>query len=103
MAIYVNKRICEETDIDSKFNPNPKLNFSVHIIRFRVPEPDNFNGEIQFIKITNFKGSNRTAIFGNVYRSPSRNAEKFNMILENVLQKLHRYTKKKLLYLEGDS
>ena len=37
LAIYVNKRICEETDIDSKFNPNP--------------EPDNVNGELKFIKI----------------------------------------------------
>ena len=37
LAIYVNKRICEEADIDSKFNPNP--------------EPDNVNGEFQFIKI----------------------------------------------------
>ena len=88
MAIYLNKRICEDTDIDSKFNPNP--------------EPDNVNGEFQFIKIISFKGRNRTAIFGNVYRSPSRNAEKCNMLLENVLQKLHRYTKKKLLYVVGD-
>ena len=47
-------------------------------------------------------GGNRTAIFGNVYRSPSRNDEKCNMLLENVLQKLHWYTKKKLLYLVGD-
>ena len=88
MAIYVNKRICEGADIDSKFNPNP--------------EPDNVNEEFQFIKIKNVKGINRTAIVGNVYRSPSRNAEKFNMLLENVLQRLHRHTKKKLLYLVGD-
>ena len=88
LAIYVNKRICEESDIDSEFNPNP--------------EPDNFNGEFQFIKIKNFKGSNRTVIFGNVYRSPSRNAEKFNALFENVLQKLDRHTKNKLLYLVGD-
>ena len=88
LAIYVNKRICEESDIDSEFNPNT--------------EPDNFNGEFQFIKIKNFKGSNRTVIFGNVYRSPSRNAEKFNALFENVLQKLDRHTKNKLLYLVGD-
>ena len=88
LAIYVNNRIYEETDINSKFNLNP--------------EPDNVNGEFQFIKIKIFKRSNRTATFGNVYRSPSRNAEKFNMLLANVLQKLHWYTKKKLLYLVGD-
>ena len=57
-AVYVNKRFREETDIDSKFNPNPK--------------PDNVDGEFQFIKIKNFKGSNRTAICCNVYRSPLR-------------------------------
>ena len=67
LAIYVNKRICEDTDIDSKLNSDP--------------EPDNVNGEFQLIKIKNFKGSNRTAIVCNVYRSPSRNAEKFNILL----------------------
>ena len=88
LAIYVNKRICEESDIDSEFNPNP--------------EPENVNGEFQFIKIKSFKGSNRTAILGNVYRSPSRNAEKFNALFDNVLQKLHRHAKNKFLYLVGD-
>ena len=88
LTIYVNKRICEESDIDRKFNPNP--------------EPENVSGEFQFIKIKNFKGSNKTAIVGNVYRSPSRNPEKFNSLLENVLQKLQRHVKKKFLYLVGD-
>ena len=88
LTIYVNRRICEESDIDKTFNPNP--------------EPENLSGEFQFIKIKNFKGSNKTAVVGNVYRSPSRNPEKFNNLLENVLQKLQRHVKKKFLYLVGD-
>ena len=62
----------------------------------------NCSNKFQFIKIKNFKGSNKTAVVGNVYRSPSRNPEKFNNLLENVLQKLQRHVKKKFLYLVGD-
>ena len=52
--------------------------------------------------LRNCKGSNKTNIIGNVYRSPSGNPEKFNTLFNTVLQKLHRHTKKKSCHIVGD-
>ena len=87
LTIYVNKRVCDEDDID-KFNPNP--------------EPNNTCGEFQFIKIKNCKQSNKNVVIGNVYRSPNRNPEQFNSLFEIILQKFNRHIKKKLFYIVGD-
>lgn len=88
LAIYVNKRVCDDEDCIKTFNPNP--------------EPENTSGEFQFIKITKCKGSGKTVVLGNVYRSPSRKPEAFNTLYELVLQNLHRHSKKKNVYIVGD-
>ena len=87
LTIYVNKRVCDEDDIE-EFDPNP--------------EPANTCGEFQFLKVKNCKGSNKTVVIGNVYRSPARNPENFNSLLENILHTLNRHVKNKLFYLVGD-
>ena len=88
LVIYVNENVCEFEDIDLEFNHNP--------------EPENTCGEFQFIKIKNCKVQNKTTIIGNVYRSPSRSPEAFNSLYETILQKLHRHSKNKLMYILGD-
>ena len=86
LAIYVNKRVCDDTNIES-------LNIN--------PEPENTSGEFQFIKIKECKGTNKTVIIGNVYRSPKRKPDSFNSLFDSVLQKLNRNAKK-LIYIVGD-
>ena len=90
LVIYVNKRICEEDDIE-EFDP--------------YNEPDNNCGEFQFIKLKNCKGHRKTVIVGNVYRSPapSNKPENFNTLFEKILQKLNtnRYANK-IKYIAGD-
>ena len=86
LAIYVNKRVAEENKIEP-YDPNP--------------DPSNFSGEFQFIKIHECKGFNQTKIVGNVYRSPSRKAETFNSLLDSVLYKINRHCKKHII-IAGD-
>ena len=73
LIIYVNKQVCEEDNIKSFIS---------------YSEPDNSMGEFQFIKVANCKGSRKTVILGNVYRSPSCKPDKFNKLFDAVLQKL---------------
>ena len=87
LAIYINTKLCNEDDITS-FNPNP--------------EAENKCGEFQFIKIKNVRGSKKTHVIGNVYRSPSGNPENFNTLFNKILQKLHRHTKNKTCHIVGD-
>ncbi len=86
LAIYVNQRVCDDTNIESL-----KIN----------PEPENTSGEFQFVKIKDCKGKQKTVVIGNVYRSPSRKADSFNSLFDTVLQKLNRHAKK-LVYIVGD-
>ena len=90
LVIYVNKRICEQDDIED-FDP--------------YSEPDNNCGEFQFVKIKNCKGNRKTVIVGNVYRSPaqSNKPENFNKLFDKILQKLNtnRYANK-IKYIAGD-
>ena len=79
LTIYVNKRVCDEDDIQ-KFDLNP--------------DATNLCGEFQFLKIKNCKDSNKTVIIGDEYRSLARNHEKFNLLFENIIQKLNRHIKK---------
>ena len=74
VTIYVNKRICEKSDIDKTFNPNP--------------EPESVSGEFEFSNSLRykFKGGNKTAVVGNVYRSPLRSPDKFNTLLTKTLK-----------------
>ena len=87
LAIYINKRVAEtETQIEP-FNPNP--------------DPENLCGEFQFIKIHKCKGFKQTKILANIYRSPSRKAESFNLLLDSVLHKINRHSKKHIV-IAGD-
>ena len=68
LLIYVNKRICEEGDIEA----------------IDLEQDPTTDGEVLFIKIKSCKNFNNTVIIGNVYRSPSsRNTQNFNKIIEN--------------------
>ena len=86
LVLYVNERVCEPDNIE-KFDPNPN--------------PEDGSGEFQFIKIHNCKGFNRTKIIGNIYRTPSKNADKFINLLDGVCRKLERHSKKHIM-LNGD-
>ena len=89
LVIYVNERVGERDNIEV-FSP--------------YNEVDNNNGgEFQFIKIKDCKGSRKTVIIGNIYRSPSAKPDKFNEFFETILQKLNnkRYSNK-LTYIVGD-
>ena len=86
LAIYINTNICDFDDIE-KIDPNP--------------DPTNFHGEFQFLEIKRCKGSNNTIILGNVYRSPSRNPNEFNTLLDATLTRLTRHSKKHVLIV-GD-
>ena len=92
LVIYINKRVCEDPVEDiEEFDP--------------YSEPGNNSGEFQFIKLKNCKGHRKTAILGNVYRSPapSNKAKNFNILFEKILQKLNtnRYANK-IKYIVGD-
>ncbi len=87
LAIYINKRVCSLEHIES-FKPN-------------YEEDSEMNGEFQFLKIHNCKGFNKTKIIINVYRSPSRNVNKFISLLDNVLKCLDRHSHKHII-LTGD-
>lgn len=86
LAIYVHKRVVDFDKIEC-FNPNP--------------DPTNTSGEFQFIKIHQCKGFNRTKVIANIYRSPSRQVESFNLLLESILPKLDRHSSKHII-LAGD-
>ena len=73
--IYVNKRVCGEDGII------PLKTYS---------EENNNSGEFQFIKIIGCKGTNKSHIIGNVYRTPSLNPTSFNNLFDKVLQKLRK-------------
>ena len=87
MAIYVNKRIVEDSGDIEPIKPNPDL--------------ENLNGEFQFVKIHKCKGFKQTKVIANIYRSPSRKIEGFNPLLDKVLWKINRHSKKHVL-LAGD-
>ena len=89
LAIYVNKRVCNDADNIMPFSP--------------CSEPQNSCGEFQFVKLQECKGHRKTVILGNVYRSPSKRPEKFNEYFETILQKLNsnRYANK-IKYIVGD-
>ena len=86
LAMYINRRVTDLDKIES-FEPNP--------------DPTNISGEFQFVKLHNCKGYNRTKIIGNVYRSPNRSVDKFPPLLDSILQKLERHSRKHIT-LVGD-
>ena len=85
LVIYVHERVCSHDDIHPLILD---INSSV-------------DGEFQFVRIENFKKTNRTVIVTNVYRSPSRSPNTFLETYLQALRKLNRH-KNKLLVLTGD-
>ena len=86
LAIYVNERVCEVDDIE--------------LIDLGQGHP-NSDGEFMFVKINECKKVKKSVIIGTVYRSPSRQPQKFNDLLETVLHTLDRHKNKHILLL-GD-
>ena len=89
LALYVNKRVCENESDIVPFCP--------------YNEPDNKSVEFQFVKILECKCHRKTVILGNAYRTPSKNPEKFNVYFDDILKKLNtnRYANK-IKYIVGD-
>ncbi len=89
LAIYINKRVCEDESNIVTFSP--------------YTEPENYSGEFQFVKLKECKKQRKTVIIGNVYRSPSKNPQKFNNYFNLMLQKLdtNRYANN-VKYIAGD-
>ena len=86
LAIYINERVCPYDEID--------------IIKLGKDHP-NCDGEFLFVKIKECKNIKKSLIIGNVYRSPSRQPQKFIDLLDNVLQQIDRHKNKHILLL-GD-
>ena len=89
LVIYVNTRVGDSDNIDVI-----DLDISSH-------DRSKFIGEFQAIRIRNCKGTNESKIIVNVYRSPSNKESEFITLIEAVLQKLERFSRKHVL-LVGD-
>ena len=89
LVIYVTERVCDFDDIET---------IGLGHEGQEHPSPD---GEFLVIKIKECKKVKKSIIIGNVYRSPSRQPQKFNDLLESILQKLDRHKNKHVLLL-GD-
>ena len=86
LAIYVNSRVCEDTEID--------------IIDTGL-EKASYAGEFLVVRIRHCKGSNESKIICNIYRSPSHKEPDFFALQDAVLEKLNRFSSKHVL-LVGD-
>ena len=87
LATYINKSLCNEEDITRLEDVEPE-----------IPEQ---NGEFLFVKVANCKGTEKTIIIGNVYRSPSSSTQKFIELYDEVLHKLDKFKSKHAL-ISGD-
>ena len=87
LATYVSISVCNEEDIEY-FEP-------------RNLDLQSLDCEIMFVRLNRHKTLNKAIILGNVYRSPSRDPEKFIEFLEHMLSALHRQRNKRIL-LAGD-
>ena len=87
LVTYINKRACDSQNIE-------KLKVNV--------DPNDYSGEFQFLKIHNCKGSNKTMIIVNFYRSPSKNPKNFIDLLDNIARGLDRHSRKQIMFF-GDA
>ena len=87
LAIYINKRVCEFENIE-QFIPNLR----------DVDEITKSAGEFMLVKINNCKGLNKTKLIVDVYRSPSRDPDKFIALLDSVLLTLDRHNRKHIMF-----
>ena len=83
LVTYVNRRVCDHEEIEP-FDCNP--------------DPENPSGELQFIKLHKCKGYQSTKVIVNAYRSPSKSAENFINLLEQVNRGLGRHSKKHIIF-----
>ena len=60
------------------------------------------SGEFQLVKIHNCKGLNKTKVIVNFYRSPSRDTNNFISLLDHVLNRLDRHSRKHVMFF-GDA
>ena len=86
LVTFINKRVCDFEKIEP-FDPKD--------------DPSDSSGEVQFFKIHNCKGFNRTKIIGNIYRSPSRSPGNFVNLFDSVCRNLNRHSRKQIT-LTGD-
>ena len=84
LALYINKKVCDQEQIE--------------FFRPKFEGDGDPNGEFQFVKIHDCKKSNKTKLFVNVYRSPSRNVDNFVELLDNVLRSLDRHSRKHIVF-----
>ena len=87
LVTYINKRVCDLQSIES---------FKVNV------DPNDLSGEFQFLKIHNCKGSNKTIIIVNFYRSPSKNPKNFIDLLDSIARGLDRHSRKQIMFF-GDA
>ncbi|KAL5267870.1 hypothetical protein ACHWQZ_G004797 [Mnemiopsis leidyi] len=87
LVTYINKHACDSQNIE-------KLKVNV--------DPNDYSGEFQFLKIHNCKGSNKTMIIVNFYRSPSKNPKNFIDLLDNIARGLDRHSRKQIMFF-GDA
>ena len=88
LAIFINKKVGGPENIEK---------FDVSSI-----DPANNNSELQLVKIHNCKGTNKTVVVINFYRSPSRDPKKFIATLDCLLKGLDRHSSK-LIIIAGDA
>ena len=84
LALYINKKVCDQDQIEA-FRP-------------KFEGDTDLSGEFQFVKLHDCKGTKKTKLLINVYRSPSRSTEKFIDLLDNVLHSLERHSRKHIVF-----
>ena len=87
LAIYINKRVCDFEKIE-------RIDLAL--------DPEDMSGEFQLVKIHNCKGLNKTKVKVNFYRSPSRDTNNFISLLDHVLNRLDRHSRKHVMFF-GDA
>ena len=84
LATYINTTVCDEDEIEV-FEP-------------RNVDLQSFDCELMFVRLNRHKKVNKSIILGNVYRSPSREPEKFIQYLEEMFVALHRHRHKHIVF-----
>ena len=87
LVTYVSKHVCNEDDMEY-FEP-------------RNLDLQSLDCEIMFVRLNRHKTLNKAIIQGNVYRSPSRDPEKFIQFLEHMFSALHRHRNKRIILVWG--
>ena len=89
LAIYVNKRVCDDSSLEIY---DPDLGKIVGALEF----------EYLILKIHKCKGHSQTQIISNIYRSPSKRPTKFIEQFSSFLNRLNTRHGKKNIHISGD-